>query len=188
MTCKKAKFQNWLIILTMAQVQEHHGILCELNAKLVMFNNTLVKTMEALNCLHYMTILLTVIHTIVTRLTLGVFSLKEGVKSFYEYMGILANNKVNPLIVPPSELLCIVLDIKHNIHLHPRLALQDDPNDNIWVYYPIILYPGDKIEWCVYALFIRDWDLVREHCLVDFCIWHVNLTLNLDGFMEYGMY
>ena len=47
--------------------------------------------MEALNYLHYMKTLLTDINTTVSRLTLGVFSLKEGVKSFYEYMLVLAS-------------------------------------------------------------------------------------------------
>ena len=196
------------------------------------------------------------------------FSLKEGVESFHEYMWGLTNHEVNPLIVPSLEQLCILLDIQHNIHLHPWLALPDDPNDNIWAYYHIMqvspimmegfliiilliplvdkslqmdlykvynlpalypdlkaqfsyvvegdylaismscmyatmptshkfhiclasqghlcvlntaLYPVEKIEWCVYALFIRNQDLVREHCLIDLHIWHANLILNLDG-------
>ena len=31
--------------------------------------------------------------------------------------------------------------------------------------------------------FTRNQYLVREHCLVDSCIWYVNLTLNLDGYI-----
>ena len=77
--------------VTMIQVWEHPEVLCNLNAKLLTFNNTLVKTMEALNYLCYMTTFLTDICTKVTRLTSGVFSLKEGVESFYEYMWLLAN-------------------------------------------------------------------------------------------------
>ena len=44
------------------------------------------------------------------------------------------------------------------------------------------LYPVDKIEWCMYALFIRNQDLVREQCLVDSHARHANLALN-DGHM-----
>ena len=40
--------------LTMIHVQEHHGVLCELDPKLLVFNNTLAKAMEVLNYLHYM--------------------------------------------------------------------------------------------------------------------------------------
>ena len=45
------------------------------------------------------------------------------------------------------------------------------------------LYPVDKIEWCMYALFIRNQDLVREQCLVPSCIRHANLALNFDGYI-----
>ena len=45
------------------------------------------------------------------------------------------------------------------------------------------LYQVDKIEWCVYALFMRDQDLIREQCLVDSHIWPSNLALNLDGYI-----
>ena len=85
-------------------VWEHCGVLHDLNAKMLVFNNILAKTMEAMNYLCYMTTLITDIHTTVTRLTVGILSLKEGVESFYECMWVLGNCKVNPLIAPPSEL------------------------------------------------------------------------------------
>ena len=60
--------------------------------------------MEAMNYLCYMTTLITDILTTATRLTSDIFSLKEGVESFYEYMWVLADHEVNPLIIPLSEL------------------------------------------------------------------------------------
>ena len=72
-----------------------------------------------MNYICYMATLISDIHTIVTRLTMGIFSLKGGVESFYEFMQDLANYKVNPLIVAPLEPLCILLDIKQKIHLQP---------------------------------------------------------------------
>ena len=45
------------------------------------------------------------------------------------------------------------------------------------------LYPVDMIEWCKYALFIRNQDLVREQCFVDSHIRHASLALNLDGYV-----
>ena len=30
-----------------------------------------------------------------------------------------------------------------------------------------VSYPVDKIEWYMYALFIRNWDFIKEQCLVD---------------------
>ena len=64
----------------MIQVWEHCRVLCELDCKLLIFNNTLVKTMEVLNYLHYMTTLLTDILKTVTGLTSGVLSLEVGVE------------------------------------------------------------------------------------------------------------
>ena len=58
--------------------------------------------METLNYLHYVTTLLTDIRTTVTRLTLDIFILK-GVESFCEYMWVLVNHEINPLVLPPSE-------------------------------------------------------------------------------------
>ena len=46
----------------------------------------------------------------------------------------------------------------------------------------------DEVEWHMYALFIRNQDLVREHCLVDSCIWHAYLTLNLDEYIWAGSF
>ena len=79
-------------------------MLHELDIKLLMFNNTLAKTMEAMNYLRSMTTLITDICTTVTRLTSCILSLKEGVESFCHYMGVLASHKVNPLMIPPSDL------------------------------------------------------------------------------------
>ena len=93
-----------LLNLTMIQVQQYCGVLCKLDAKLLTCNNTLVKIMEALNYQCYMTTLLTDMHTTVTRLTSAVLSLKEGVESFYEYIQVLADHELNPLIVSPLEL------------------------------------------------------------------------------------
>ena len=60
--------------LTMIQVSgTPWSSLCKLDAKLLVFNNTLVETMEALNYSCYMTTLRTDIHTTITRLTSGSF-------------------------------------------------------------------------------------------------------------------
>ena len=142
--------------MTKIEVQEHCGVLCQLDGNLLIFNNTLVKT------------LLTDIHTTVSRLTLGVVSLKEGVESFYEYMWVLANHEINPLVVPPLELQCMLLDIKHNIHLYPWLALPDDPNDSIWAYCPIMQVSSIVVEcFLIVILSIPLWtNLCKWTCIM----------------------
>ena len=71
--------------------------------------------MWAVNHIRYMVSVFTDIHTTVTQLTSGILSLKEGVDSFYEYMCILATYEMNLLIIPPSHLRNIQLDVKKYI-------------------------------------------------------------------------
>ena len=39
------------------------------------------------------------------------------------------------------------------------------------------LYPTKKIKWCIYALFIKEQDLINMHCLVDIHTWPANLAI-----------
>ena len=45
------------------------------------------------------------------------------------------------------------------------------------------LYPVEKIDWCIYALYKNDPDRIAELCLVETKIRHANLAVNLDGYM-----
>ena len=45
------------------------------------------------------------------------------------------------------------------------------------------LYPIEKIDWCIYALYKNDPDKIAELCLVETKIRHANLAVNLDGYM-----
>ena len=45
------------------------------------------------------------------------------------------------------------------------------------------LYPVEKIEWCVYALFERDYDKIGEYCVVKTKERHANVAQSLDGYM-----
>ena len=80
----------------------------------------------------------TAIQSRATRLTSRVYSLKEGVDSFYEYMLLLTCHEVSPLVVSPSDLRNILLEVKTEICSHPRLESSDGPDVNIWAYYSIM--------------------------------------------------
>ena len=74
----------------------------------------------------------------------------------------------------PLFMLLFLLLMKFCICLAPRGHLSV-PNT--------VLYPVNKIEWCMYGLFIRNQGLVREQSLVDSHVRHTNLALNLDGYI-----
>ena len=45
------------------------------------------------------------------------------------------------------------------------------------------LYPIEKIEWCVYALFKRDYRRITENCVIETEETHTNTAQSLDGYM-----
>ena len=45
------------------------------------------------------------------------------------------------------------------------------------------LYPVQTIDWCVYAIYIRDTKKIRDFCMVDTKVRHANLAINLDGYV-----
>ena len=45
------------------------------------------------------------------------------------------------------------------------------------------LYPIERIEWCIYALFIKDPDKIATFCLVETKVRHANLAVSLEGYM-----
>ena len=51
---------------------------------------------------------------------------------------MLANQIVNPLIIPPHELREVMIKVKEELKHKPRLNLPTDPDNNIWPYYSIM--------------------------------------------------
>ena len=45
------------------------------------------------------------------------------------------------------------------------------------------LYPIERIEWSIYALFIKDLGKIAKYCLVETKVRHANLAVNLEGYM-----
>ena len=60
--------------------------------------------------------------------------MEENVCTLYEYLGVLTNKKVNPLIVPPVDLCNIIVKVKHDMIKKIYTTITDDPDRNIWAY------------------------------------------------------
>ena len=45
------------------------------------------------------------------------------------------------------------------------------------------LNPVERINWCVYALFINDYDRIRRDCLLKTLARTTNLAYSLDGYL-----
>ena len=44
------------------------------------------------------------------------------------------------------------------------------------------LYPVDKIEWCVYALYKQDAEKIGTYCTIVTTYRHANMAQSLDGY------
>ena len=45
------------------------------------------------------------------------------------------------------------------------------------------LYPVDKINWCIYALFTNDLDSIKKNCKVKTSVHNTNMAHSLDGYL-----
>ena len=45
------------------------------------------------------------------------------------------------------------------------------------------LYPVDKIEWCVYALYKQDTERIGSYCTIVTTYRHANMAQSLDGYL-----
>ena len=64
------------------------------------------------------------------------------------------------------------LDIKLGLMTNGHLCMFDQA-----------LYPVERINWCLYALFINDYDRIRRNCLLRTLARTTNLAYSLDGYL-----
>ena len=256
--------------LTMVHVNRHETMLYELDSKLMILNRTLQRLMVQLSYFRCENNLIDNMQMHINRLYTAVYALKEDIDALYEYMRVLSTQQLNPLIIPPDILRQVLYQVKDGIQSNARLALSEDPSQNIWTYYNIIkvtlivmddylmviltiplidlsldvnlykvhnlpmlhpqlqiqviyelegiyfathmhgmyatipketdiklclmsqghlcmfeepLYPVDKIDWCLYALFINDLTKIETNCKFTTTIRHTNLAHSLDGYL-----
>ena len=122
--------------ITYAHVSRH--AITNLQVQLAQVNQTLMATMQSVRFLRFTVTVITDIRIILAKLTLGVMGLQQNVKAIYEYLRVLSSKQVNPLLIPPDALRGVLAHIKDDMKRNPRLQLPEDPNVNIWNYYPIM--------------------------------------------------
>ena len=256
--------------ITYAHVSTNRYAISNLQVQLAQVNQSLMVTMKAVQFLRYTVIVITDVRIILSKLTLGVMGLQQNVKAIYEYLRVLSSKQVNPLLIPPDALRGVLAHIKDDMKRNPRLQLPEDPNVNIWNYYPIMkltpivmddflliiltipltdqslemnlykvynlpalhpelkveftyelegeylaitknklyaalptareirickgtggylclmnqaLYPIDRLEWCVYALFTDDKEKKREYCSINTHKRDANKAQSLEGYL-----
>ena len=256
--------------ITYAHVSTNRYAITNLQVQLAQLNQTLMATMQNVRFLRFTMAVITDIRIILAKLTLGVMGLQQNVKAIYEYLRVLSSKQVNPLLIPPDALRGVLAHIKDDMKRNPRLQLPEDPNINIWNYYPIMkitpivmdnflliiltvpltdqslemnlykvynlpalhpklkveftyelegeylaitknklyaalptareirickgtggylclmnqaLYPIDKLEWCIYALFTNNEKKKREYCSINTHKRDANKAQSLEGYL-----
>ena len=138
-----------------------------LQVQLAQVNQSLMATLQTVKFLRFTVTVITDIRIILAKLTLGVLGLQQNIKAIYEYLRVISGKQVSPLLIPPDELRGVLANIKDDMRRNPRLQLPEDPNVNIWNYYPIM-----KI-----TLVVMD----------DFLLIILNIPLT-DQFLEMNLY
>ena len=111
---------------TMIQVGGHQEVLYQLDTRLLIPNKTLMPAMQAVS---YLILTITLVDRCMYRgqpINLCNISLKEILMHYLSTSKVLASHKLNPLSVPPVDLLTIQVKIKHKMRTNPRLELPDD--------------------------------------------------------------
>ena len=124
--------------ITYAHVSTNRYAINNLQVQLVQLNKTLLAAMQDVKFIRYMVAIITDVRIIIAKLTLGVMGLQQNVEAIYEYLRVLVSKQVNPLLIPPDALRGVLAHIKDDMKRNPRLQLLEDPNVNIWNYYPIM--------------------------------------------------
>ena len=124
--------------ITYAHVSTNRYAITNLQVQLAQLNKTLIATLKDAKFIKYTIAVITDVMIILAKLTLGVMSLQQNVNAVYEYLRVLSSKQVNPLIIPPDALRGVLAQIKDDMKRNPRLQLPEDPNINIWNYYPIM--------------------------------------------------
>ena len=256
--------------ITYAHVSTNRYAITNLQVELAQVNQSLMATMQTVKFLRFTVTVITDIRIILAKLTLGVMGLQQNVKAIYEYLRVLSSKQVNPLLIPPDALRGVLAHIKDDMKRNPRLQLPEDPNVNIWNYYPIMkitpivmddflliilaipltdqslemnlykvynlpalhpklkveftyelegeylaitknklyaalptareirickgtggylclmnqaLYPIDKLDWCIYALFTNNKKKKREYCSINTHKRDANKVQSLEGYL-----
>ena len=129
----------------MHQVSRHSEMLHEMDTKMFIMNKTIQDVMWSLDFLQYESDVLHYFQARILRVHLSLYALRGDVNSLYEYMGALASQELNPMIIPPDILKKILHKIIEDIKSNARFQLCEDPENNIWSNYgtvkltPIVL-------------------------------------------------
>ena len=69
----------------------------------------------------------------------ALFGLQINLDILYHHFSAMVNNKLSPEMIPPAQLLTILMEVKEDIRDHPKLSLPEEiSRDSVYKYYKIM--------------------------------------------------
>ena len=124
--------------LTMAQVSGHEEMLFELDMKMHIMNHTLHVIMRSLSEVWYENDLFDYVQLQINCMHNAMHDLKEDMDMFYEYLCLLATQRLTPVTITPNILCTLLHHVQEEIRSNAHLCIAEDPDSNVWAFYNII--------------------------------------------------
>ena len=157
------------------QISRNRAVLNMLNRELLQLNHNMAFVTGGLKALEFSKNFLLAMLQVRNRLATmqnGMDNLKIDLSKIHEYMMSLTTHKVTPNLIPPADLLSILLDVENKLKANPKLALPVAEKANIWSYYQFMkinafVYHDIMIVILILPLIDRDlgFELFKAHSL-----------------------
>ena len=116
---------------TYGYVAENRLSIYELNTHLIRVNKTLMGVLSEIKFIKFSIAIITDVRSTVSRLMLGLITLRQNVDGVYEFIRVLATYRVNSVMISPYSLRHLLDQVKEDMKRNPRLRLPEDPEENI---------------------------------------------------------
>ena len=124
--------------LTATRVQLHDKMLYDLEVRLNWIEHVVAKLHEIVRYQAKTNSLFLDAQVVIDRLQVGLLTMRNNVEQVYKYLRVMASNKIDPVMIPPSPLRKLLKNIEEEMRYNPRLKLPYDPDTEVYMFYSII--------------------------------------------------
>ena len=124
--------------LTATRVQLHDKMLYDLEVRLSWIEHVMAKLHEIVRYQAKTNSLFLDAQVVIDRLQVGLLTMRSNVEQVYKYLRVMASNKIDPVMIPPSPLRGLLKNIEEEMRYNPRLKLPYDPDTEVYMFYSIV--------------------------------------------------
>ena len=135
---KQIKDLTHYLNLTATRVQLHDKMLYDLEVRLNWIEHVMAKLHEIVRYQAKTNSLFLDAQVVIDRLQVGLLTMRSNVEQVYKYLRVMASNKIDPVMIPPSPLRRLLKNIEEEMRYNPRLKLPYDPDTEVYMFYSIV--------------------------------------------------